>query len=61
MGGITPTSSEKKMPIVICHAWCHVKMAAPHPARVHQANYLTTPNLKQFSINLQEKAGCQIR
>jgi hypothetical protein len=60
MGCITQTSSEKEMSTLIRQAWCYVKVAAPPQARVSQANYLTTPNLKQFSISLQERAGHQI-
>jgi hypothetical protein len=60
MGGITPKSSEEEMSSLIRQAWCRVKVAAPTQARVRQAHYLTTPNLKQFSVSLQEKAGHQI-
>jgi hypothetical protein len=59
MGGITTISSEEEMPTLILQAGCCVKVAAPPQARVRQANYLTVPNLKQFSISLQEKAGHQ--
>jgi hypothetical protein len=51
MGGITLRSSEKEMSTLILQAWHRVKVAAVPQARVHQANCLTTPNLKQFSIS----------
>jgi hypothetical protein len=60
MGGTTPTSGEEEMPTLIRQAWCRAKVAAPPLAGMHQANYLTTPNLKQFSISLEEKAANQI-
>jgi hypothetical protein len=60
MGGTTLTSRAEEMPTLIWQAWCREKAAAPPHARVRQANCLTTPNLKQFSVSLQVKAGHQI-